>query len=365
MSSMETKTRSGKAASANKTLHKQVREKLRKDILSGQYQAGSQIPTEAEMISRFGVSKITVRRALQDLTQEGLLVGQRGRGTFVNPSKFSTAATLLFVHATETPPQHPYTQMLINGVHSENSNSLAFRIELIPRPYSETQSDDDDTVEQLVKHARISGVIALPRLRKAQVQRLLAMDVPVAIIEHTDFETLPGMVTVETGPMSVYEHQMRHISEIGAKRVGVITDYMPIAPTHMDSMRAAMRKYNVPILEHGYEPADFGINDAHAATMRLLDRYPDLDAIVAVDDLAAMGSLLACRERGIRVPEQVAIIGSGNMLGDHSHCGITTVDTHLERHGKLAARALLRILSGEQVNNRILIEPTLLRRSTT
>lgn len=363
MTTLQTTTKP--RVSASQSLHEQVRENLRTDILGGRYEPGGQIPTESEMISSFGVSKITIRRAIQDLTTEGLLVGQRGRGTFVNPSKFSTAATLLFVHATETPPQHPYTQMLINGVNSENTSARPFRLELIARPYCESQTDDDDTVEQLVKHARISGVVALPRLRKAQVQRLREMGVPVAIIEHTDYEQPEGVVSVETGPTSVYDHQIRHLKEIGARRIGVITDHMPLAPTHINIVHEMMRKFDLQVIDDAFERADFGINDARAATLRLLKRHPDLDALIAIDDLAALGALHACYERGISVPEQIKIVGSGNMLGEHSHCGITTVDTQLERHGKLAARALLHALTGEKIEPRIMIEPTLLRRTTT
>jgi len=350
---------------AAETLHGQLREKLRADILGGRYKPGGFIPTESDLITNHGVSKTTVRRAIQDLTQEGLLIGQRGKGTFVNPSKYSTAATILFVHASETSPQHPYTQMLINGVQSEDSSARPFRVELIARPFSIAQSDDDDTVEQLVKHARISGIVALPRLRKAQVERLLAMNVPVVIIEFTEYDALPGMVTVETGPTSAFDRQMQHVKEIGARRIGVITDVMPIPPTHIDKVHAAMRRLDLPVIEDAFERADFGINDAWAATLRLLERHPDLDALVAIDDMAALGCLLACQERGIRVPDQLAIIGNGNMLGDHSHCGITTVDTHLAKHGQIAARTLLRMLAGERVEQRILIEPTLLRRNTS
>jgi len=347
------------------TLHGQLRDDLRTDILRGRYAPGAQIPTETEMISSYGVSKITVRRAIQDLTTEGLLVGQRGRGTFVNPSKFSTVATFLFVHAAETPPQLPYTQMLINGVNSENNFAQPFRLELIARPCSESQTDDDDTVEQLVEHAKISGVIALPRLRETQVRRLRAMGVPVAIIEHTDYEQPEGVVTLDLGPTTVYGQQARHLKEIGSKRVGIITDHSLTAPMHVESVRGALRDAGILIIEEAFERVDVGINDAHAATLRLLTRHPDLDAIIAIDDLAALGVLHACIERGIRVPDQMAIIGCGNTLGEHSHCGITTIDTHLERRGKLAVRSILRILAGEQVEPHIYIEPTLLRRNTS
>lgn len=346
-------------------LHTKVREGIRSDVLNGRYAPGSQIPTETEMIAAYGVSKITVRRAIQDLSMEGLLVGHRGKGIFVNSSKFALSTTLLFVHATETPLQNSYTQLLMAGIISENNVAAPFRLELIARPYTESQSDGDDTVEQLVKHARIDGVIALPRLRKAQMARLVGMNVPVVVIEHTDYQLPPGAMTIETGPSSSVDYQIRHAREIGAKRIGILTSYTSAEPTELSLAHDSMRKFGLPIIPDAFERADFGINDAQAAALRLLRHFPDLDTIVAVDDLAAMGCLHACYQMGLKVPHQVAIIGRGNMLGEHSHCGITTVDTHIERHGKLAARSILRRLAGERVEPQILIEPTLLRRTTT
>jgi len=240
-----------------------------------------------------------------------------------------------------------------------------FRLELIARPYTEAQSDDDDTVEQLVKHARIDGVITLPRLRKSQMARLTGMGIPVAVIEHTDYQLPPGAMTIETGPSSSIDYQVRHAMEIGARRIGVLTNYITAAPTELSLVHDSMRRFGLPIIPQAFERAEFGINDAQAAALRLLRQFPDLDTIIAVDDLAAMGCLHACYQLGLKVPRQVRIIGRGNMLGEHSHCGITTVDTHIQRHGKLAARAILRRLAGERVESQILIEPILLRRTTT
>lgn len=64
-------------------LYYQIGTILREQILSGRYGPGDRLPTEANLVSRFGVSRITVRQALRSLTEEGLIRREAGRGTFV------------------------------------------------------------------------------------------------------------------------------------------------------------------------------------------------------------------------------------------------------------------------------------------
>lgn len=65
------------------TLHFRVREHLLQRILRGELRPGDQIPTEADLIEQFSVSRTTIRRALQDIENAGLIWRQPGRGTFV------------------------------------------------------------------------------------------------------------------------------------------------------------------------------------------------------------------------------------------------------------------------------------------
>jgi len=64
-------------------LYRQLMQRLRGDIASGVYPAGSRIPSEAELGQTYRVSRVTVRKALAELTQEGLLRRMQGKGTFV------------------------------------------------------------------------------------------------------------------------------------------------------------------------------------------------------------------------------------------------------------------------------------------
>jgi GntR family transcriptional regulator len=76
-------------------LYTQVRELLRERILGGQYKAHDQMPSENEMVRAFGVSRITVRQALNDLQRQGLIFKIHGKGTFVAKSKAVQSLTRL------------------------------------------------------------------------------------------------------------------------------------------------------------------------------------------------------------------------------------------------------------------------------
>ncbi len=72
----------------------QVYVTLRAWVRDGTYPPGAQIPTEPELCEIFGVSRITIRKAIEDLAREGWLVRQQGRGTFVQLSAARAAASL-------------------------------------------------------------------------------------------------------------------------------------------------------------------------------------------------------------------------------------------------------------------------------
>ena len=65
-------------------LYYQIRENIREKINSNEYPPNSMIPSEAELCEHYGVSRVTVRRAVLDLVQEGLLTRGKGKGTFVS-----------------------------------------------------------------------------------------------------------------------------------------------------------------------------------------------------------------------------------------------------------------------------------------
>ena len=74
-------------------LYAQLARIIRKDITSGKWQRGDTLPTEMEMTSLYGVSRITVRGALARLVDEGFIYRQKGKGSVVKQGKLTPKRT--------------------------------------------------------------------------------------------------------------------------------------------------------------------------------------------------------------------------------------------------------------------------------
>jgi GntR family transcriptional regulator len=69
-------------------LYHQIKEHITRQVVSGRWKSGHALPSEPDLCSHFGVSRGTLRRALGDLENQGLIVRHQGRGTFVAKPKF-------------------------------------------------------------------------------------------------------------------------------------------------------------------------------------------------------------------------------------------------------------------------------------
>jgi hypothetical protein len=90
------------------------------------------------------------------------------------------------------------------------------------------------------------------------------------------------------------------------------------------------------------EKADYTRQGGAEAMARLLDRRPDLDAVFVASDLMAAGALLTLRERGRRVPEDVAVVGFDDLtsIAEATDPPLTTVHQDVEGMGRLMAGLL-------------------------
>ncbi|MEW5784962.1 MAG: GntR family transcriptional regulator [Bacillota bacterium] len=71
---------------AAKSLYKQIKNRLKEQIMSGEYKTGEKIPSERELCEMYGVSRITVRQAINQAVNEGLLYKVQGKGTYITGS---------------------------------------------------------------------------------------------------------------------------------------------------------------------------------------------------------------------------------------------------------------------------------------
>lgn len=116
------------------------------------------------------------------------------------------------------------------------------------------------------------------------------------------------------------------------------------------------------------EPGGFDIDGGREAMHRLVRAVPRPTAVFAASDPMAIGAVYACREAGLRVPEDVSIVGAGNIEGaHHPNPFLTTIDWPRVELGRSAATLLLDAIAqpGREKSEARIFSPTLLERQST
>lgn len=161
----------------------------------------------------------------------------------------------------------------------------------------------------------------------------------------------------------------RHLAELGHRRIGHLAG-KPTVSTGLARRRgylAALEekgRIDDPrlVVESGYTE-----EGGTRATERLLAMEDAPSAIFAVTDMAAVGAFGVARRMGLRIPEDVAIVGYNDIpLASRLVPGLTTVHVPIHEFGAVAARLLLeQILTGDTSRRRVIFNPQLVVRGST
>jgi DNA-binding LacI/PurR family transcriptional regulator len=214
---------------------------------------------------------------------------------------------------------------------------------------------------------RIDGLIimALPFDAKA-AQRLLAHELEVVLIEFTHALFSSVEINDESGGLLV----ARYLVERGHRRCAFVGDSdVPVYSLHTSDERLA--GYRQGLIEAGLELPDqyisrapHGTESARRQAHALLDLPAPPTAIFSPSDTQAMGVLKAARERGLRVPDDLAVVGFDDVeFADY--IGLTTVRQPLEESGRVAVDLLLaRLGDRSRPVQRVTLPLTLVQRET-
>jgi LacI family gluconate utilization system Gnt-I transcriptional repressor len=142
----------------------------------------------------------------------------------------------------------------------------------------------------------------------------------------------------------------------GYQRIGFVS-----APVrHNDRAAERRRGYRTALRAAGLSPRPeweieraHGVAEGAAAVAALLGRKQRLDAIFCAGDVWAIGALFECRRRGIRMPDDLAVVGfDGQAITAQTVPPLTTVQVHRYEMGLQAAELLLDRLAGQPVAGR-------------
>lgn len=157
------------------------------------------------------------------------------------------------------------------------------------------------------------------------------------------------MDDVEAGQQAV-EHMVskrhRHIGIIGNN----LASDAQIANRRVEGCRRGFEKHGLPFdIKRIGEACRFSMDGAYAATGKLLDRCPELTAIFALSDVMAIGVIRALRDRGLRVPEDVSVMGcDGISMGRFTIPRLTTICQNTQLMAEQGADILIQQMNEPQ-----------------
>ncbi|MEZ8140669.1 LacI family transcriptional regulator [Enterovibrio norvegicus FF-33] len=127
-----------------------------------------------------------------------------------------------------------------------------------------------------------------------------------------------------------------------------------------------LKKADIFLAKNRIIECKYDLAESRQALRKLLENSPRPTAIVCGNDIIAMGALLECQTLGVRVPEDVSIVGFDDVaMASHIHPALTTMQVPSKTMGEKAADFLLAKLSNEPVTDKLELEAKLVVRETT
>ena len=165
------------------------------------------------------------------------------------------------------------------------------------------------------------------------------------------YENLSSLTTDDS---KAAEEAVDHLVAKGHRNIGILggnwASSAQISNRRVEGCRRSFEKHGLTFdISRVGEPCRFSMDDAYAATGRLMDRCPELSAIFALSDVMAIGVIRALRDRGFRVPEDVSVMGyDGVPMGKFMVPRLTTVQQNTRSMAELGADILIRQLNEPQ-----------------
>ncbi len=217
-------------------------------------------------------------------------------------------------------------------------------------------------------------------LQQRAVEGLIAVDtafsrgVALPVVAVSGYTAVPGVTNIVLNHARAATLALQHVIKLGHRQLAFIKGQVFSSDTQVrwESMRAAAAELGLEVneklvvqLEGESATSDLGFT----AAQKLLATADPFTALIAFNDISAIGSIQALREAGRRVWEDISVVGFDDIQSArYTNPALTTVRQPLREMGSLAAETLLQRIAGASENTHtreIVVEPELIIRAST
>lgn len=209
---------------------------------------------------------------------------------------------------------------------------------------------DRDQLERYAAGGHLDGAMFVSlHGSETMPARLDALGLPVVLAGRSLDPDAAGLPVVDVDNAQGASLATRRLLERGCEHVVTIS-----GPTDMAGAMDRLAGWRAALTGAGRTPqdddvatGDYTVEGGHRAMLELLDRSPDLDGVFAANDLMAAGAIRAVVDRGLRIPDDVAVVGFDDVpIAQATQPQLTTVHQPIEELGRRMAQSLVASLVG-------------------
>lgn len=319
-------------------LYMQFHDLLLGDLVN--YPVGSNIPPERALCEKYNLDRITVRKALSILAEEGYIERKQGRGTTVLRHEQLRSDRVLFLLCQGA----HMVDRLGEPFYARSLDALEERLQKMGMHLLYSKFLSGDNLAKLCQSLEAQAIILAGTPDSTMLDQCLALKIPI-IAYNTYIESFPSVIVDNDGAAAT---SSKHLLALGHRRIGFIH-----VPGYVNSDKRLTR-FKIEIHNAGFNDEDLQIEEGdwseesgyHAAYKLLSGDRPKVTAIFGGNDSMAIGALRAAQEMGLRVPEDLSIIGfDGNAQSSLTHPMLTTSQVDVNAMAEAACMLLSHVIA--------------------
>ena len=217
---------------------------------------------------------------------------------------------------------------------------------------------------------RVDGLFITPVYRLEETapiyEELLKRGTPTILLGHRA-PFCSSFVSVETDDITASSAATRHLLELGHKRIAFFAGptAAPSSQERLEGYRRALREAGIEVDDALIFQAGSTIEEGEKAALQMLNESPAATAVQAVNDLVAIGAATIFLGQGLKIPEDLSLVGFGNVLiSEHFRVPLTTIRQPKLRLGAAAVESMLKLIEGTRPPTRRLSGELVIRQSS-
>jgi LacI family transcriptional regulator, repressor for deo operon, udp, cdd, tsx, nupC, and nupG len=258
---------------------------------------------------------------------------------------------------------NPFFSEIVKGFRDEALNN-GYQILLCDTGNS---TDQEAEFVELVKEKFVDGIIlATARMPKEEIYKL-SQEIPVVLAcEYIESYEIP---TVSIDNVTAAREATEFLAKQGHQRIGCITGPLDVilSRDRVKGYRQALLLNELPIHDFLIQEGDFSVKSGFDIMMKLLASEEKPTAVFASSDEMAVGVIKACKNKGLRIPEDISVIGFDDVpLCTLVEPEITTIHQPKYEMGCEAMKMLLTMIGTNDLNQKRIVLPhqLIIRQST-